>query len=86
MDGRWRIRRYGDALVNETRLDAQTLYWLGRESMGLPVVQQVLLLDEKIRHIHRDWGGEGIAELCGFPYRVWEQILEDEATGTDSRL
>jgi len=38
VDRRWRIRRYGDALVNETKLDTQTLYWLGTEGMALCVL------------------------------------------------
>ena len=86
VDRRWRIRRYGDALVNETRLDAQTLYWLGAEGMALPIVQRVMLLDERIRHAHRDWGDEEIAELCGFPYPEWERLLGDEAAGAGGRL
>ena len=81
VDRRWRIRRYGDALVNETKLDAQTLYWLGMEGMALPIVQRVMLLDERIRHAHRDWGDEEIAELCGFPWPAWERIIGDEAAG-----
>ena len=85
VDRRWRIRRYGDALVNETKLDAQTLYWLGMEGMALPIVQRVMLLDERIRHAHRDWGDEEIAELCGFPYLAWERIMRDEASGECGR-
>ena len=85
VDRRWRIRRYGDALVNETRLDAQTLYWLGAEGMGLPIVQRVTLLDERIRHAHRDWEDEDIAELCGFPFEAWERIMSDEASGAGGR-
>ena len=85
VDRRWRIRRYGDVLVNETKLDAQTLYWLGTEGMGLPIVQRVMLLDERIRHAHRDWGDEEIAELCGFPHPVWERLLGDEAAGAGGR-
>ena len=81
VDRRWRIRRYGDALVDETKLDAQTLYWLGAEGMALPIVQRVMLLDERIRHAHRDWDEENIAELCGYPYPAWERILRDEASG-----
>ena len=85
VDRRWRIRRYGDALVNETRLDTQTLYWLGAEGMSLSIVQRVTLLDERIRHAHRDWEDEDIAELCGFSFPAWEMILRDEASGASGR-
>ena len=85
IDRRWRIRRYGDALVNETRLDTQTLYWLGAEGMSLSIVQRVTLLDERIRHAHRDWEDEDIAELCGFSFPAWEMILRDEASGASGR-
>lgn len=53
--------------------------------MGLPIVQRVALLDERIRHAHRDWEDEDIAELCGFPFEAWERIMSDEASGAGGR-
>ena len=85
VDGRWRIRRYGDVLVNETRLDAQALYWLGKEGVDLPIIQRAMLLDERIRHAHRNLGEEEIAELCGFPYPVWERIVGDHVANAAPR-
>lgn len=55
------------------------------EGMGLPIVQRVALLDERIRHAHRDWEDEDIAELCGFPFEAWERIMSDEASGAGGR-
>ena len=82
IDGKWRIRRYGDALVNETRFEEQRLYWLGDEVSDLPIIQQVTLLSEKIRHAHRDWGDEEVSASIGIPRSVWERIEADEASSS----
>ena len=82
IDGKWRIRRYGDALVNETRFEEQRLYWLGDEVSDLPIIQQVTLLSEKIRHAHRDWGDEEVSASIGIPHSAWERIEADEASSS----
>ncbi len=82
IDGKWRIRRYGDALVNETRFEEQRSYWLGDEVSDLPIIQQVTLLSEKIRHAHRDWGDEEVSASIGFPHSAWERIEADEASSS----
>ena len=82
IDGKWRIRRYGDALVNETRFEEQRSYWLGDEVSDLPIIQQVTLLSEKIRHAHRDWGDEEVSASIGIPHSAWERIEADEASSS----
>ena len=82
VDRRWRIRRYGDALVNETRFEEQRSYWLGDEVSDLPIIQQVTLLSEKIRHAHRDWGDEEVSASIGIPHSAWERIEADEASSS----
>ena len=82
IDGKWRIRRYGDALVNETRFEEQRSYWLGDEVSDLPIIQQVTLLSEKIRHAHRDWGDEEVSASIGFPHSAWERIEADAASSS----
>ena len=79
VDNRWRIRRYGDALVNETKLEDQCLYWLGREASDLSIVRRVTLLHETIRKAHPDWSDEEIAGSYGYPYRAWARIATDES-------
>ena len=82
IDGKWRIRRYGDSLVNETRFEEQRSYWLGGEVSDLPIIQQVTLLSEKIRHAHRDWGDEEVSASIGIPHSAWERIEADEASSS----
>lgn len=82
IDGKWRIRRYGDVLVNETRFEEQRSYWLGDEVSDLPIIQQVTLLIEKIRHAHRDWGDEEVSASIGIPHSAWERIEADEASSS----
>ena len=79
VDGKWRIRRYDDMLVNETLFENQCLYWLGKKASALPVTKRVTLLHEKIRQAHCGWSKAEVAESFGFPVSVWERIAADEA-------
>lgn len=78
IDGKWRIRRYDDVLVNETKLERQCLYWLGKKAADLPIIQRVNDLHDKIRHAHTDWSNEQIAESYGYPYSAWKRIAKDK--------
>lgn len=82
IDGKWRVRRYGDALVNETKFEEQCLYWLGKEASKLPFIQRVTTLHRMISHAHRGWDEGEVAESFGFPYSVWERIKADEMSGS----
>lgn len=79
VDGKWRVRRYDDTLVNETKLDAQCLYWLGREVSDQSIIQRVTLLHEAIRSAHPDWSDKEISESYGYPYNAWARIAADES-------
>lgn len=81
VDSNWRIRRYGDVLINETKFEAQCGYWLGSEASNKPHVRRVKLLDERIRLAHADWDDEKISEACGYPCSAWKDIIADEVLG-----
>lgn len=85
VDDKWRIRRYDDVLVNETKLDAQCLYWLGKEGTDLPIVRRVSLLRDAISHAHSEWDEKTIAESCGYPYSAWIKIVSRERLGMGRR-
>lgn len=82
IDGKQRVRRYGDALVNETKFEEQCLYWLGKEASNLPFVQRVTTLHRRISHVHRGWDEGTVAESFGFSYSVWERIKADELSSS----
>lgn len=80
VDDKWRIRRYGDELINETMFEEQCLYWLGKDVLDLPLTHRVVSLHERIREAHWDWSDKEIAESYGYPESVWARLAEDEAS------
>lgn len=83
VDEKWRIRRYGDMLINETRLDTQCLYWLGKDSLDWPLINRVIHLHERIRQAHSEWKDGEIADSYGFPCSLWAKMAAEEMPSED---